>query len=433
VNTPSSRPDARTVQNLFAFGSDTILFGIGFLGFLSPDLILPALSSKLVGSTAAVGSLITALSVAWSLPQLVAGNLVGRLVRKKRFVMTMALVGRTFILGLAALIAFTRADPPWLSMAGLYLAFFLFLGTDGFATIGWMDMLARAFPPEKRGAYISYWQAISSAGLFVAGIVVSFILSSAGPPFPYNYALIIAIGGVLLFLASIGTANIQEVDTTEDPLKSQMIPLRSMGTHIADILRQEPRLVQFILARVTYSLGTMAGSLYGLYAIGQLGFPEARIGSFGIYRTIGTVIAALVLGRVADLYGTERAIKGGTAVVITAPMLAFVMSVFHGQLSSLVLDMMFIWIYVCSGLANNLLFLGFANYLLELAPRGQRTIYTGTVNSINTIGVFGPWLAGLIVDLVSYQAMFAVSMVLALVSLMLASRLPSLRPRIVSS
>jgi MFS family permease len=433
VNKPSTRSDARTVHNLFAFGSDTILFSIGFLGFLSPDLILPALTSKLVGSTAAVGGLITALSIAWGLPQLVAGNVVGRLVHKKRFVMTMALSGRIFILGLAALIALTRANPPWLSLAGLYLAFFLFLGTDGFATIGWMDMLARAFPPEKRGSYISFWQAISSAGIFGAGILVSFIVSANGPPFPYNFALMIAIGGVLLFLSLIGTANIHEVDVTESPLKSQMIPLRSMGTHVLDILRQEPRLLKLIIARVIYSLGTMAGPFYVLYATEQLKFPEARIGSFIVYRTIGTVIAALVLGRVADLYGTERVIKIGTSVVITAPIFAFIMSIFHSQLSALALDMMFIWIYVCSGLANNLLFLGFANYVLELAPHGQRTIYTGTVNSINTIGVIGPWLAGWIIDLVSYQAMFGVSMVLALLSLFLALRLPSLRSRVASS
>lgn len=414
------------VRNLFAFGGDTILFGIGFTGFLNPNVILPEFTSQLGASTTAVGALITALSLSWSLPQLVAGNVAARFVHKKPFVLTMALTGRVFVLALAVLIALTRADPPWLSIAGVYIALFLFLGMDGFATIGWMDMLARAFPPEKRGSYISVWQAISAAGIFGAGIAVSFILGSNGPAFPYNFALLFGTAGVLFFLSAIGTANIHEPDVTEDSLKSQLIPLRSMGTHVQDILRKDKRLRQIIFARVMYSLGMMATPFYVLFATENLKFPAERLGSFIVAQTVGTVIAGLVLGRVADLYGSHRAIQIGTAVVITAPALAFGMSLTSG-LSPLVLDLVFIWIYVCNGLANNLLFLGFANYVLELAPRGQRTIYTGTVNSINSIGVVGPLLASWIISLVSYQAMFAVTLLLGLVSLFLVFRLPSLR------
>lgn len=415
----------RSRWNLFAFGSDTILFSMAWQGFLNQSIVLPAFLSQLGASTTIVGLVLALISLAWSLPQFVGGNIVGRFKHKKPVALTMALGGRLFIPAFVMLLALTGGQPPTLIFIALCTALMIFLGGDGFATIAWLDMLTRAFPARKRGSYIAAWQAISSLGIMGVSVVVGIVLADNGPQFPQNYVILFGLGVILFFMSALGTLSIREPPVAAGVPQTTNIPWRDFGAHLLQIWRTDSRLRKLAAARVIFSFAMMAFSFFVLFATEKLHLPEEILGSFITAQTVGTMIAGLALGRVADRYGPQRAVQIGALIVATAPILGLVMAL-HSGWSMAVLVAIYVWIYICNGLANNILFLGFGNYLLDIAPAGQRTIYIGVVNAINSIGVLAPFVAGLLAA-TSYTNLFLVTLAFCLVALVMVFRLPPSR------
>ena len=413
------------LRNFLAFGSDTVFFSIAFTGFMNPNVILPAFTTRLGGSAESVGLLIAVISLAWSTPQAIAGNIASRFSRQKPFVLAMALSGRMFIFGLVALISLTQANPPWLSLTAIYLALVIFLGTDGFATIGWMDMLARAFPAKKRGSFISIWQAAAAGGVLGVSALVSYLLGEQSAPFPSNYALLFGLAGLFFIGSAIGTLAIYEPSTAGD-MPPPHIAWRDFWSHFVKTLRDDERLRQVTLTRMLFTLGTIASPFYVLYATEQLAMDPSLLGTFIGAQTVGIMIAGLTLGRIADRFGAERAIQIGICVVLSAPAMALIISFSDGAIS-LLLPYLYIWIYVCIGLANNLPFLGFANYILDIAPTNQRTVYSGIVNTINSLAMPTLWVAGWLPEHISYEALFSITLIFCFLALLFALRLPTSR------
>jgi MFS family permease len=327
---------------------------------------------------------------------------------------------------MAVLIAATGANPPWLIQAMLYIALAIFLGSDAVAAVCWLDMLGRAFPPDKRGRYISIWQSIGAVGVMGASELVRQALSEGKLPFPSNFALIFALGGAALYISAIGTALMYEVPATDEEIPASTIVWRDFGRHLLRIVSEDHSLRQVVIVRVLFSYGMMAFPFYVLYATDELRVPEQTIGVFIFAQTVGTVLASLILGRIADRHGPQRAVKIGASIILSAPILALVMAISDRD-TVLLLRNAYLWIYICIGLATNLLFLGFMNYVLDIAPANQRTIYLGAFSTINSLGVIAPTLAGWLLATTSYSVLFAVSLAFGVLTVFYALRLPSMR------
>ncbi|MBN1310615.1 MAG: MFS transporter [Anaerolineae bacterium] len=412
-------------RNLFAFGLDTIAFSVA-LGFINVNTILPTFVSQLGASSTSVGLLVTIFGLSWSLPQLFAGNIVARFERKKPLILVIAFAGRITIPAMAVLITATGANPPWLIQAMLYIALAIFLGSDAVAAVCWLDMLGRAFPPDKRGRYISIWQSIAAVGVMGASELVRQTLSEGGLPFPNNFALIFALGGAALYISAIGTTMIYEPPPTDEEASATPIVWRDFGRHLIQIVNEDHRLRQVIIARVLFSYGMMAFPFYVLYATEELHIPEQTIGVFIFAQTVGTIFASLILGRIADRRGPQHSVQIGAVIVLSAPILALITSLSSVE-TIILLRNAYLWIYICIGLATNLLFLGFTNYVLDIAPASQRTIYLGAFSTINSLGVIAPTLAGWLLATTSYSVLFAVSLAFGVLAAFYALRLPSMR------
>lgn len=412
-------------RNFLAFGTDTVAFGVA-LSFININTILPAFVSQLGGTSASVGLLVMAFNLSWCLPQLISGNTVARYRRKKPVVVLLAFLGRLTMPLMAVLITITRADPPWLMQAMLYAALAVFLGSDAFATMGWLDMLGRAIPPDRRGRYMSIWQAVSALGVVGASILVRIILSEEGPSFPDNFALLFALGSIALYVSAFAASTIHEPPLSDENPTTDHIVWRDYGRRLIQIWREDHRLRRAAVARVLFSMGAMAFPFYVLYATDELRIPEETIGIFIFAQTVGMMLASLLLGRVVDRYGPHRALQIGTFIILSAPMLALTMALGGGEAVNLLRNS-YAWIYICVGLANNLIFLGFNNYVLEIAPASQRTIYLGAMNAINSLGAFGPAIAGWLLGATSYGVLFAVSLLFGMSTFMSALQLPSMR------
>jgi MFS family permease len=415
----------RQRYNMIAFGADTVFFSMA-LGCINPSTILPAFAAQLGGSEIIVGILIAVFGVAWSLPQLFAGNFVAKAPHKKIFLIATAIIGRPAILIMAAVIYFTQAQPTWLILVLLNLSLLMFLGTDAVAAVAWFDILGRAFPPEKRGQVISQWQAGASIAVMAVAWIVGQILGSAGPGYPNNYALLFAFGGGFLFLSAIATMSIYEPPTLSGSSHIYSIPWKEFMGYMQRIWRSDIRFRRIAMARMVFTTGLMAVPFYVRFATEKLGMGEGSFGLFIFAQTIGTMIASLALGRVADRFGSDITIRIGSMIIATAPLFALMLSMGTPELINSFKNG-YVWVYICIGLANNLAMLGYINYVLDIAPIDQRPLYTGIVNAINTIGVIAPILAGWLLDTTSYPVLFGIAFVINVMAIGFAFRLPSAR------
>jgi len=242
--------------------------------------------------------------------------------------------------------------------------------------------------------------------------------------------IIFGCGAIMFFMSILGSISIREPPPAEGAPATINVPWGDLAAHLLAIWRNDSRLRKLASARVVFSFAMMAFPFFALYATDVLHLPTDVLGQFIGAQTVGTMIGGLLLGRVADRYGPHRSIQIGALIMLTTPILGLVMSTRTWWMTSW-LNWIYIWIYIATGLVNNLLFLGFGSYLMDISPSGQRTIYIGAVNAINSIGVVAPLVAGWLLTVSSYSVLFVVTLVCCLVALVMVLRLPHSRQEVI--
>jgi MFS family permease len=415
----------RLRENLIAFGVDSIAFGIG-INFISPSTVLPAFAARLGMSEALIGLLITVFYLSWDLPQVIAGNMIARVPRKKPILMKAAALGRPAPLIFALFLFLTGGKPDWLSVVLLFLVLATLFSTDAFAAIAWFDLLGRAFPPEKRRTYLAIWQIIKAIGVIGVILLVQYVLGENGPAFPYNYAILFLAASIALLISGAALIFIHEVPHGDSEPPTTNIEWRDFRKHLVTVWRQDRSLREANIARILIVLGTMATGFYVIFATDVARLPEDVIAKFILAQTIGGLLGSVLFGRIADRSGSLRVIQIGALILINAPIIALALTLMPG-LSATVIVPLLLAVYVILGACDNIIILGFMNYVLDIAPPGQRTIYMGVSNALNGIGVLGPLFAGWLLGLTSYTVLFGVAILFAAVGMVFAIRLPAMR------
>lgn len=415
----------RLRHNLFAFGIDAIMFGLA-IKLIDPVIVLPAFATQLGASNTLVGLLVTVFFVSENIPQLFAGNYVARFQHKKPLLVIAAAIGRPAIFLFGLFLLLSNGASLWLTMLLLFLALAVMFVSDAFAALAWFDLLGRAFPPEKRGGYLASWGLIRTFGVIGISGLIGYLLSENGPPFPQNYGYMFVAGSFALLVSFISLSRIYEPPLADEEIATFNIPWSDFGGHLSSLWRADQRLRQVNIARVILSLGLMASTFYVVYATQERSLSVSTIGFFLPAQTIGTMVGSLMLGRIADRFGSSRVIQVASVFVVLAPLLALSLT-FLPDLPAIALQAAFIVIYFLIGVSENVMVLGFMNYVLDIAKSGQRTIYLGVSNAISTLGVLGALLAGWILSVSSYPVLFTIAALFALSALILAFRMPTSR------
>lgn len=417
----------RQRRNLLAFGGDYIAFAVA-MGLLSVNIVLPDFAERLGASEVLVGVLVTAMQISWGPPQIFVGNLVARHPLKRPLLVRAIFIGRPLTVLVPLVIALTGGEPPWLSLAVVLVVYSTFFFSDAFASVPWMNLLSRVFPPERRGQIVSRWQLGKAVGLLAVSGVVSLVLGERGPAFPYNYAVLFAGVTLVLVLGAVSLSRLYEPPPREEDEPETPVPWRELGQHLRRLWGEDLRFRRLTVARVLFSLSGLAFPFYVVYATRELAFPPATLGLFILAQTIGASVASLLLGRVADRSGPQRAIQSGALVAMTAPVVALVFAL---QLDAVTgpLRYVYAWIYICMGLADNLVMLGFMNYLFDVSLPRQRSLTMGAFNAFAAVGVLGPVIGGWLLGRTSFVVLFATALTFAVGAMVLAFALPPVRQR----
>ncbi|OGO09804.1 MAG: hypothetical protein A3K46_01330, partial [Chloroflexi bacterium RBG_13_60_9] len=391
--------------NWLGFITDYVFFSIG-LTFAGTNTILPAFASRLTGNPILIGLSSALWQGGWLLPQMFAAHYLSTATRKMPTIKFFAWIGRPIFLVFGVFLLLAGSVWPAIFLLGIYFSSFFFSFTDSIAGVAWFDLLGKAFTHRERGRVIGIGQAVSGILSIAAGAAIGWILESSGLAFPDNYGLIFSLASVCFLISLSGIYLIRE---PHEPVAAERQKMAEYLPSLVRLLRTDRTFLRVNVSRLLMSVCAMASPFFAVYAIRDLGVAEASLGGFAIAQTIGSALAGLLFGWVADRFGSHVVIRivGGVYLLAPCLVLAAGMTGAGGVGTVVLVSAAFLFL----GLGDGSIMLGFINYVLEIAPQGQRPVYIGLTNTLIGVIVLFPFIGGALADWGGYRIVFLLAAV----------------------
>jgi len=399
--------------NFIAFVVDYVFFGIA-ISFARLDSVLPAFVGQFTQSAPIIGLVSTVWTGTWLLPQVVSARWINDKPRKKPYLIA-GLSGRVSFWIIALLLWLGLARNPAFILAAFFACIGLFGITDGFASVAWFDLLARAIPLKRRGRLMGLAQILSGLAGLGVGWVISSILRSGRFSFPDDYALIFTLAGAAFIPSTIALLLLREVAADAPESSSERSECNGWFTP----WRQDPVFRQLMVCRVLTGMVALVSPFYVIHATTSLNLSEAVVGSFVAAQQVAGLASGALLGLISDRWGPSHTIRVSSILAMAGPLFALATHVTDGAL----LVRAYPLVYVALGAYQSSTMLGFYNYLLELAPDDVRPSYIGLGNTITGVLTLAPTVGGWVLETTSYTTLFAITAVLISLGLVVALRL----------
>jgi MFS-type transporter involved in bile tolerance (Atg22 family) len=351
---------------------------------------------------------------------LLAGRSVAGRPLVKRAILIPALAARAALLLAVALVALLARRAPMWALAillGCYLCFMLGHST---ASVPWFDLFAKAIASGRRGRFFGVVQAIQGLVAIGAGFVVRAVLNRAGWPV-VNHLVLISVATLFLFAHTVATALVREPRGSEQI--AGVLPWRACLPRLVGIMRRDRCLRWCVVARWFAGLADVAVAFYAVYALERLGLPEVFVGLFASAQVAGNVLGGLIMGHAADRRGPGRAIAMAMFLRLLCPALAL-LAPHLGAAGTVQPLAAMLAVFVLTGAIDACYLVGFSNYVLAVAPPGERALYVGLANTLGGVVAPAPLLAGWLVQATSYRFLFCVALATAAIGSAIALRVP---------
>jgi MFS family permease len=389
-------------RNWLAFFGDYVFFGLG-ITFASTSTTLPAFAATLTDNKILIGAVSSVWLGGWLLPQVLVANFLSNKPRKYPILIWAAIIGRPIFSLFTLWVLFGGTRLPAFTMFLFLFTLAYFTMTDAVAALAWFDLMGKSLAPETRGRMIGIGQAIIGIVSIGLGVWIRYLLGEHGPAFPLNYAVIFGSASLFFWLSFIACAFIVEPPEAVVELRPS---LRDYLPQLLNVWRENAAFSRVMLVRLLTGLGSLAASFYVVYGIEVQHLPPSSVGLFAAANTVGVAIAGIVLGLVADRWGSQRVVQITNWLAFSVPALALVIST--GVFGS-ALAWIYPGLYVLMGIFEGSIMLGYFNFILEIAPAGQRPIYIGLANTLTGLLIVIPVLGGLILSQTSYIVLFVLA------------------------
>ncbi|HID86225.1 MAG TPA: MFS transporter, partial [Anaerolineae bacterium] len=279
------------------------------LSFASLMTILPLYLSHLTTSTILIGLIPALANTGWALPQLFTANYVGRLPRKKPFILAVSINERlAFLLLALSILCWPRASAGTsLTLFFVLVAMYSFSG--GLVGVAWQDFIAKLIPLQQRGIFFGV--ANSMGGVLGALGAYASRLILERYPFPTSFAIcfLMAFAAVSVSWGFLALSR----EPTHASLKPR-ISNRDYWRHLPAVLRRDRNFTLYLLSRAVITLGGMAGGFITVYAVGRFQIPDQTVGWFTAALLVGQAISNPLLGHLGDRRGHKLVIELATMI-----------------------------------------------------------------------------------------------------------------------
>jgi MFS family permease len=412
-------------RNFLSLFGDFTFFGAGS-SFASQATVLPPFLATLTNSAPVIGLSSTVANGAWLLPQLFAANAIAGVPRRKPAVLWPAAFGRfvSLVLGpVVLLLAGHRTAALW----AFFILYGLFWVLDGVASIAWLDLLGKVLTHRSRARLIGFSQASQGLAGIGAAVLVGVILSSSALPSPRGYALLLLLCGVCYTLSLFSFFFLRE---EPDAHVTPRLPWPEYFRSLLRIVAVDSDFRRALMVSLLFSATGCATPFYVIHGLENLRFPAASIGYFTAAQVVGGIVSALVMGRMGEKRGTRSVMRLWGIISICTPLVAWALPPLAGPAGAGVLMYSYGLVFFCVGALGNSTMAGFINYVIELAPASQRTVYIGCANTLASLSIFAPLLGGWLLSAgASWPVLFAAAAAGPLAGVALSGRVVEPRRR----
>lgn len=382
---------------------------------MSIDTVLTWFVQQLGGSNFLIGLVGPLRDAGWFLPQLFISH------RLQREPLKQPLYRRAAVVRMVAWFVWTAAvfalaqNPP-LMLFVFFTAYAVNSLASGFAGLPFMEIVAKTIPPERRGSYFGARMFAGGLLSLVAGVLTGVMLAANNPvPFPQNVGVLFAVS---FFSAAFGLTAFGLIKEPRSVVRDDGITFTAHLQRAARLPRDNQNLRYMLLARIVILLSYVAAPFYAIYSIDVLGAPPSIIGVYVVARTLVSLAINPVWSRLSDRRGNKLVMQLATACgvlmllwVILSPIAAQALVGPAGSQAYL-----FVPVFALMGIYETGVGIGAVNLTLEVAPANDRAIYIGLTNTVLGVAYISTAISGLIVDLIGYQGVFVLGLILLLVA-----------------
>ena len=326
---------------------------------------------------------------------------------KQPFYRSMAIVRAVTLLVTAGIIVWIPLDSPWLILVFFVLLTLYSMGA-GLTGLAFVDIVAKAIPPTRRGAFFaqrSFWGGLLALAV---GPLIGFVLSeSAGIRFPVNVAWLF-VGAFVTLLAAAGFWAMIKEPPSE--VIRETVGWVEQARRGGQLLRDNVPYRKYLLAQACTILADSAGSFYIVYAKEALGITAQMIGVYLTARTAASIVSNLLWGRISDRRGNRKLLQINNALGLCMPLIALgIGGLGRGASSAPWLSWAYALVFMASGSYAAASLIARTGYLLDVTPPAQRSLYLGFSNTILGVVRFAAMVSGLIADWAGFAVLMIVS------------------------
>lgn len=382
---------------------DGAFFGFA-VGFASYVTILPLFVSTMTSSPLLLGLVSAVHNVGWQLPQLLTANKVARQKKHKSLVLRMTIHERLPFLGLAIIALLL---PKIGTRLGLFLTFAMFAWQSfggGFAATAWQSMVARIFPPDRRGTFFGLQSSASNAMASVSAIAAGFILEKFNSHLDFAICFFFTCAGMVI--SWLFLARTREPERSVDELPPDQPPVWAKSK---EILKTDKNFGRFLLARILSQLAMMGFAFYSVYAVGTHHVSESQIGIMTGLLLGVQIIANPIMGWAGDRWSNHTVMRFGMLAATLSALLAWWAPSAE----------FFYLVYMLTGIANVSVWTTGLAIIHEFGKESERPVYIGMANTlVSPANLLSPFLGGFLASISGYQAAFFASAIAGLAAVL---------------
>ena len=402
---------AKTHKRNFRLGvTNGVLYGVGTY-FVAKSTVIPSFLSHLTHSSALIGLVSQFESIGWYLPQLVASTFVVHRAQKMPIYRTAMWIRGTafFSLAIVTLLAPTPVLLLWLAI----LLYGIFTFGAGISGVVFIELVAKAIPPERRGRFLGL--RISLASLITAVIgagTISVILSHGH--FPANFGRVFLIGAV------IATTGLVFMAVMREPRTMGLPEARSIREQFAagwKIYKTDKRYATYVRTRMLMGSWTIGVPFLVIFAHDRLGFKAGDLGIFIAADCVGTIAGNFLWECLADKWSTKTCLEWSAVVSLILPLIVLAYIAFPLP------PILYAIVFALAAAVDAGTTIGGMTYLIEISPERDRATYFGLFNTLMALPCFLAAAAGGLLDLTGFGLLYAIVLAIGIASFFAVQKL----------
>ena len=360
------------------------------LNFIDINTVVPSMLSQAGGTAVHMGILSAIMIGGTKFMQLVFAGMIVPLQRKKPALLAGIYIRVAALLVLGLFLGNLGGESQW-KVWTIILVMTIFSFSGAYANISYTDIMGKVILPEKRKKLLVVKQLISSVGVIVSALLVKVILSQVS--YPANYSLLFLLAGLLLLLGTIGFWMILE-PAAPAPART---PLREKYREFWNVLKDDPNFRKYLF--LINTSGVIVSTLPFLLLYGRSRFPVdgGMTGTFLLVQMVGALGANIALTLFSKGQRYRSMIYLFVIVSASTPLVALLLPA---------TPLWYSLVFLLSGISFTISQIVSSGVLLEISTNENRAVYTGLSGAGSIMQVVYPLLAGYLVGIIGFPAVF---------------------------